>query len=279
MKICIVVPVHNEETHLPQMLSSMVAQIVKPDLVVIVNDHSTDGTQDIIDSYTSKHHFIQSVYHDSEAIHEPGSKIVSAFYHGLETIPENYELVGKFDADIRLSSNYFEKLRKIFLSNEKIGIAGGNLYVLKNDRWVFENISKKTKVRGPIKLYRSDCFKQIGGLKRSIGWDTVDELLARYHGWEICTVESLHVKHLKPTGVTYNRASRRMQGQAFKKMRYGFWLTLIASMKLAWKKKSVGYFWNCLRGYFSIKNEYIVSVAEGKFIRDLRWKNIRKKFF
>jgi len=34
-----------------------------------------------------------------------------------------------------------------------------------------------------------------------------------------------------------------------------------------------------LQGYFSIKNDYIVSVEEGKFIRDLRWKNIRKKFF
>jgi len=69
------------------------------------------------------------------------------------------------------------------------------------------------------------------------------------------------------------------QGQAFKKMRYGFWLTLIASLKLAWKKNSFGYFWSCLQGYFSIKNDYIVSVEEGKFIRDLRWKNIRKKFF
>ena len=112
-----------------------------------------------------------------------------------------------------------------------------------------------------------------------MGWDTVDELLARYHGWGICTVESLQVKHLKPTGASYNRASRLKQGQAFKKMRYGFWLTSIASMKLAWKKKSIGYFRNCMQGYFSIKNEYIVSKEEGKFIRDLRWKNIRKKLY
>ena len=31
-----------------------------------------------------------------------------------------------------------------------------------------------------------------------MGWDTVDELLAKYYGWQILTDKTLKVKHLKP---------------------------------------------------------------------------------
>ena len=142
-----------------------------------------------------------------------------------------------------------------------------------------ESLTNKDHIRGALKAYRKECYQTIGGIKKTMGWDTVDELLAKYHGWEVCAIESLHVQHLKPTGANYGRSSRLKQGQAFKKMRYGFLLTTIASLKLAWRKKSFSYFLNCLRGYFSIKNEYVVTAKEGKFIRNLRWKGIRKNFF
>jgi glycosyltransferase involved in cell wall biosynthesis len=279
MKIYIVIPVYNEEDLLPGMLSSIVAQTVRPDLVMIVNDNSTDGTAQIIEEYTSKYDFIRSLFRNSEGSHQPGSKIINAFYDGFDNLPKDFDLIGKFDADLILPSSYFEKTKDIFLKNDRVGIAGGNLYIKNHASWVFENISKKTKVRGPIKLYRSSCFQDIGGLKKSIGWDTVDELLAQYHSWVVATDETLHVQHLKPTGANYSKDSRLKQGQAFKRMRYGFCLTVIAAMKLAAKKRSFSYFWNSMRGYFSSKNEYIVSIEEGRFIRNLRWKHIKSKFF
>jgi len=279
MNIYIVIPAYNEESFLERTLQSLTEQTMLPKKVVIVNDNSTDGTQNIIDSFSSKYPFIISVVHTSEEEHSPGSKIIRAFYKGQSFLDNNYDVICKFDADLIFPKDYLQQISEVFLQNKNCGMVGGYCFIKKKDKWVLEALTNKDHIRGALKSYRKECFSQIGGLKKSIGWDTVDELLARYHGWEICTVESLHVKHLKPTGASYSRASRRMQGQAFKKMRYGFWLTSIASMKLAWKKKSIGYFWNCIQGYFSIKNEYIVSKEEGKFIRDLRWKNIRKKFF
>lgn len=290
MNIYIVIPAHNEEEYLAHTLLSLTEQTVLPRKVVIVNDNSTDGTQNIIDSFSSKHPFISSVMHtctnaeglggtQSEGEHLPGSKVIQAFYKGCETLDDKYDVICKFDADLIFPKDYLERISEIFLQNKNCGIAGGFCYIENKGDWILEDLTNKDHIRGALKAYRKECFTQIGGLKKTMGWDTVDELLALYNGWEICTVESLHVKHLKPTGTTYNRASRMKQGQAFKKMRYGFWLTLIASLKLAWKKKSFGYFWNCLLGYFSIKNEYIVSKEEGKFIRNLRWKNIKKKFF
>ena len=96
------------------------------------------------------------------------------FTRGIEKCNPDSQLIGKFDADIILPTNYLEKMVAIFASDNLVGMASGNLYIKKRDAWVFENISEKTKVRGPIKLYKKECFEAIGGLKKSIGWDTVD---------------------------------------------------------------------------------------------------------
>ena len=68
-----------------------------------------------------------------------------------------------------------------------MGVAGGNLYVKKNSNWIYEKISSKNHVRGPIKSYRKKCFEEIQGLRKSIGWDTVDVLIAQFYGWKIKT--------------------------------------------------------------------------------------------
>lgn len=281
MDFYIVVPVYNEEAHIGQMLESVVNQTVLPKRVVVVDDSSTDGSSYIIKQYAKKFPFIEYVLNDSEQFHQPGSKVVEAFYKGFQHLDDEFDAIGKFDADVILPENYFEKMIRLFTSDSKIGMASGILFIEKEGDWVFENISNKKKVRGPIKLYRKACFKEIEGLKKSIGWDTVDELIARFHGWEIQTDVSVHVKHLKPTGKVYNPSAKRKQGEAFYRMRYGFVLTLIASAKLAYKKKCFGLFWNSMRGFFQAKREklsFLVSSEEGAFIRNFRWKNILKKF-
>ncbi len=280
MEFYIVIPAHNEEKLIGDMLQSIVEQTILPKKVVVVNDASTDGTQSIIQQFSEKYSFIETLTHNSERHHQPGSKVVNAFYKGLETLDENFDFIGKFDADLILPSDYFEKVLELFASDEEIGIAGGNLFIEKENGWEFEAISEKTKVRGPIKLYRKKCFEEISGLKKSIGWDTVDELLAQYHGWRIKTDTSLHVKHLKPTGKVYSKASKFKQGEAFYKMRYGFWLTFIASAKLASKKNSFQFFMDCIKGYYKAQKEnmdFIVSEKEGEFIKNLRWRKIRQK--
>ena len=279
MNIYIVIPAHNEEAYLTQTLQSLSVQTLLPKKIVVVNDNSKDGTQNIIDSFTATFPYMTSVLNTSDGKHVPGSKVINAFYKGLDTLDEDFDVICKFDSDLIFPKDYLQKISEVFLRNNHCGMAGGFCYTEENGDWSLEDLTNKDHIRGAVKAYRKECFRQIGGLKKTMGWDTVDELLAQYHGWEVCTDESLQVKHLKPTGTSYHKSSRLKQGHAFKKIRYGFWLTLIASLKLAWKKRSLGYFWSCMRGYFSIKNEYIVSEEEGKFIRKLRWKNIRKKIF
>ena len=113
-----------------------------------------------------------------------------------------------------------------------------------------------------------------------MGWDTVDELLSRFYGWGIIVDKSLQVKHLKPTGSTYNKNSRYKQGEAFYRLGYGFWITFLASLKLALRKKKPLLFMDYLSGFFQAKKQnksLLVTPEQAKFVRAYRWKKIKSK--
>lgn len=280
MKFYVIIPAHNEESSIGLTLDSLVNQTLLPKKIVVVNDNSTDKTEDIIEAYAEKHSCIALINSKSSNEHLPGSKIINAFYKGYDTLDDDYDVICKFDADLIFPNNYLEKLALHFKSNEKLGMVSGFCYIEKNRDWVLENLTNKDHIRGALKAYKKQCFLDIGKLKPSMGWDTVDELLAQYYGWQIFTDESLKVKHLKPTGANYNKASKYLQGEAMYKMRYGFIITLISAIKLALKKNNFKLFKHYMSGYFKAKKEktdYLVSKKEGEFIRNLRWKGILNK--
>ncbi|MCL6295641.1 glycosyltransferase [Jejuia spongiicola] len=282
MNFYIVIPAHNEERSIGLTLDSLVNQTHLPKKVIVVNDNSTDKTQDIVEAFAEKHTWISLINSKSSNEHIPGSKIINAFYKGFEILDDNYDVICKFDADLIFPTNYLEQLTHHFNKNQKLGMAAGFCYIEKNNEWVLENLTNKDHIRGALKAYRKPCFIDIGKLKPSMGWDTVDELLAQFYGWTILTDENLKVKHLKPTGISYNKASKYLQGEAMYKMRYGFLITFISALKLAYKKRSFVLFKNYLAGYFKAKKQkmdYLVSKKEGEFIRRLRWKGIKKALF
>lgn len=277
----IIIPAHNEQDSIGLTLESLVNQTVLPKKVMVVSDNSTDNTSKIVEELVSKYSWMSLVDNTSSDEHLPGSKIINAFYKGYETLDEDYEIICKFDADLIFPKNYLEQLANHFNKNPKLGMASGFCYIEKNGEWILENLTRKDHVRGALKAYRKECFIQIGKLKPSMGWDTVDELLAKFYGWEILTDDTLHVKHLKPTGISYNKASKYLQGEAMYKMHYGFTITLISALKLAYKKNDLRLFKDYMNGFYKAKkenSEYLVTEEQGKFIRKLRWKGMRNRF-
>ena len=158
MNFYIVIPAHNEASSIGLTLDSLVNQKLRPKRVVVVNDNSTDSTQDIVDSYASKHAWIQLVNSKSSNEHLPGSKIIKAFYKGYETLDEAYDVLCKFDADLIFPDNYLEKLSTHFNKNKKLGMASGFCYIEKNEDWILENLTRKDHIRGALKAYKKDCF-------------------------------------------------------------------------------------------------------------------------
>ncbi len=280
MKIYIVIPAHNEEKFITKTLDSLVTQSLLPKKIVVVNDHSTDQTEAIVRQFVDQYDFVEMINTASTEDHMPGSKVINAFHQGHKTLDDQHDIICKFDADLIFPTDYLEKMIHWFKNDDRVGMVGGFCYIEKNNSWVLENLTNKDHIRGALKAYKKNCFNDIGGLKPAMGWDTIDELLAQYHHWKIKTDSTLHVKHLKPTGNTYNPKSKYKQGEAFYRMRYGFWITLIASIKLALRKQRPVLIKDYLLGYYKAKinkQSFLVSKDEGIFIRNLRWKKILKK--
>ena len=281
MNVYIVIPCYNEAAFIKGTLESLLAQTVQAKQIVVVDDNSTDNSREIIHAFAKAYPEQISLVHKKSSVgHAPGSKVIAAFNEGLQTLDENYDIICKFDADLIFPSDYLEKIISAFTQNSKVGMVGGFCYIHKDGTWQLENLTNKDHIRGALKAYRKSCFTAIGGLKTAMGWDTVDELLAQYHGWSIITDPSLHVKHLKPTGATYNAAAIAKQGVAFYRLRYGLFLTAIASLKLALAKKKPMYFFKYLKAYLHAhrtKEPYLVTKKEGLFIRNLRWIGIKRK--
>ena len=275
MNIYIVIPVFNEEENLNDSIDSIVNQTLLPKKLLLVNDSSTDDSETILKKYSNKFSWIEYITIKSKQVHVPGEKVINAFNKGLEKLDTNYEIICKFDSDIILPKNYLESIKNIFANNPKVGIAGGNLYVKKDNNWIYEKISSKNHVRGPIKSYRKKCFVEIQGLRLSIGWDTVDVLIAKFYGWKIKTDKTLLVKHLKPTGKNYTYTSKFLQGEALYKMRFGIMLSFISVVKTSINIGKLSIIFFAIFGYTNAlikRKERIVTKEQGKFIRKYRWR-------
>lgn len=282
MKYYIVIPSYNEEALIALTLQSLISQTVLPSKIVVVNDNSTDKTAEIVLDFAKENPFITLVNKTSENIHLPGSKVIQAFQKGFESLDEDYDLIVKLDADLIFPSNYFETIIQHFKSDDRIGMVGGFCYIEKNGDWILENLTDKDHIRGALKAYRKETFQQIGGLKPAMGWDTVDELLCKFYNWKVVTDESLHVKHLKPTGANYNKTARFKQGEAFYTLGYGFWITAIASAKLAMMKKKPLLFLDYIQGFWkakTAKKPMLVNSKQAQFIRNYRLQKMKEKLF
>ena len=280
MNFYIVIPAHNEEKNIAQALQSIVKQKLKPKKLVVVNDNSSDHTRQIIDDFTKRFKWIQKVENKSSNAHLPGLKIINAFYKGYKTLDDKYDVLCKFDADMVFEQDYLLNLKVNFEKNPSLGMVGGVCYVKKEKVWVLENLNRNDHIRGGIKAYRKNCFLQIGKLKRSIGWDTIDELLAKYYKWEILVDESLKVKHLRPTGVNYSPNAALLQGEATYRMRLGWLLTLIIGLKRALVNQNIRVIWSYLKGYSIAKKNrtpFIVDKSQGKYLRSYRWSGILRR--
>ena len=278
ISISIIVPFFNEEVFLERSINSLLSQTYMFTEMILVDDGSTDGSFLIAMSLAKKHESIHVITSEKSSIHQPGQKVVHAFERGFRALSKPWDIVCKFDADIVFPSNYLESLARSFSNNDTLGMFSGVLTIKKNNIWELENISNQ-HVRGPVKAYSKPCYSSIGGLRPVLGWDTLDELLALFYGFDIEVDQTLHIKHLRPTGLQYSQNTAKAKGEVFYALGYGFFLGTLASIK--WAQKQRGSLINVLTGFFIawIKTKpKLVSKEEGKFIRKYRWSRIRRRF-
>ncbi|WP_313599906.1 glycosyltransferase family 2 protein [Epilithonimonas vandammei] len=301
MKFLIIIPAHNEENNISFCLESLKKQNFQDFVCMIVNDGSTDRTSEIINNFKNQDSRFRVLDLETSE-HSPGAKVVRTFDKGLQALDwKDFDVVCKYDADIVFPTNYLEKINQTFETNPKAGIVSGLVYIKKyksnseiknlrnpnenwldfsnkNGEWIFENLSSKNHVRGPVKAYRKECFEDMNGLRTVLGWDNLDILLAKKHGWDVVTIKDLWVKHLRPTAYKYKSQKAEKLGQYFYNIGLSLPLAIISSAKSSFKNRSAKEFFITINSFLKQKEQRNLSTEEIKFIRNLRWKEFFKNF-
>jgi poly-beta-1,6-N-acetyl-D-glucosamine synthase len=211
--IALITPLRDEENYIEAMIMSIVAQKIRPTVWLIVDDGSTDNTPTIVQEYCHRYAFIKMLRLPSRSERRAGGEgAIAAALQILEL--SSYDFIARFDADLLFEDSYFVRMLDEFRHDPMLGIAGGGLYIQTNGQLVGEE-APNYHVRGALKMYRRECFEQIGNLSTDIGWDTIDEVYAWSRGWKTRSFFDIQVIHRRPTGGVHQpRHIYRERGRA-----------------------------------------------------------------
>jgi poly-beta-1,6-N-acetyl-D-glucosamine synthase len=218
-RLLVISPVRNEASHLERVAHAMAEQTRPPDLWLLVDDHSADETYEIAERLATEIPFVAALRAPEAALSDPGDRLASAaaprtFNFGLASLdPRLFTHIAKLDGDIELPPRYFESILAEFEADPALGMAGGMRTELVHGRWRLERVPTEHHVNGALKCYSRACFESIGGVQERLGWDTIDETLARMRGYRTRTFEGLVAVHHRP----WASADGTLRGRA----RYG----------------------------------------------------------
>jgi len=215
--ILIISPVKDEGLYLQRTVESITRQDHPVAKWIIVNDGSSDDTGLIADRAAEVHPWIHVLHRPVGTQRRVGPGVIEAFYAGLELADlKSFDFVCKLDGDLEFGPRYFANLMSRFADDPQLGTASGKAYIPVNGSWVYERTGDQFS-HGVAKLYRRDCFCQIGGFIRQVMWDGIDCHRCRMMNWkaESYPDPELAIKHLRQMGSSHRSVfhGRRRWGQ------------------------------------------------------------------
>ena len=199
----VISPCRNEAAYARTTLDSVLAQSRPPDLWVIVDDGSTDGTSDILADYARREARLSIVTRGDRGRRAVGPGVIEAFYAGLETVDlSRFSYLCKLDLDLDLPPQYFAELLGRMQDNPRLGSCSGQPYFRNaSGQRISEKLGPELSV-GMSKFYSRACFEDIGGFVRAVMWDAIDCHRARLRGWTPRSFgdDAVAFEHLRPMG-------------------------------------------------------------------------------
>lgn len=189
-KYLLVTPAKNEEQNLLEVSKSVTGQKLKPELWIIVDDGSTDGTPRILEELQENFPWVHSIRlppRSRDITFHYSYVCKQGFDFALEYCREHnieFEYIGLLDADTVLEKNYFEKLLAEFEKDNSIGIASGGIYYETEGKLSLE-VTSKSLPRGTGRVWRKECFFETGGYQVEPSPDSISNIKAIMRGWQL----------------------------------------------------------------------------------------------
>jgi len=202
MRYVLITPAHNEEAFIEKTLASMVAQTRLPERWVIVDDGSTDRTAQIVESYVSRHRWIELFRRPARSDRSFAGK-VHAFNAGLERVRTlEFEVIGNLDADLSFDPDYLQFLIGKFAADPRLGVAGTPFTEDDGYDTARDSFEGENHVAGGCQLFRRRCFEEVGGYIPNPpgGIDWIAVTTARMKGWKVRSFSEKRFHHYRTLG-------------------------------------------------------------------------------
>jgi glycosyltransferase involved in cell wall biosynthesis len=141
-KISVLMPVYNGEKYLREAIESILNQTEKDFEFLIIDDGSTDNSENIIRSYTD--HRIK--YHK-----RPHQGLVQTLNYGLSVAKGEY--IARMDADDISQTERFEKQIQFMNSNQNVAICGTHAYTINDNGEIMGEMNYPPEKSSQIKMY------------------------------------------------------------------------------------------------------------------------------
>lgn len=272
----------NEEDVIDHTIDSITKQTILPLQWIIVDDGSTDQTYEKVVKRVAGFHWIK-VLSKANSNCQFGEHVAINFNYGMSFLDvTEYDFIVKLDMDLAIDrDDYFEFQIVQMGKYPELGISSGITYFLNNGQKLMV-MHPYWRTTGAIKFYRHKCFEDIGGIASIYGWDGLDDLKARYHGWQTRTFYELEVNHLKK----HRDLSRKTRTQthinnskSYYNRGYSFFfisLKTIVLIKKSGFRNACAFFLEFLRCSFAKEPKW-VSKDEQRFIRQFQLKRLFNK--
>lgn len=197
----LITPARNEAQFIELTIKSVVAQRVLPLKWIIVSDGSTDGTDEIVCTYTSSHPWIELVRMPERRERNFAGK-VHAFNAGYGRVRHlDFAVVGSLDADVSFEQDYFSYLLSKLAEDRTLGMVGTPFQEGTNPPYDYRYVNIE-HVSGCCQVFRRECFEGIGGYMPVKGGciDHIAVISARMKGWKTRTFTDLVIQHHRQMG-------------------------------------------------------------------------------
>lgn len=169
MKIAVTVAVYNEEKYIARLLDSLLNQTASPDSIIIVDDGSTDRTEEIVLEYKKRYSVIRYFYQKNAG---PAAARNKAWTQA------DADICIFTDGDCEPNSNWIETIIKPF-ADKRVGAVAGAYRTINTDSilarfigyevdWRYRNIKGEIDAHGTYNLaVRKNVLYEVGGLNEA----------------------------------------------------------------------------------------------------------------